>query len=46
MNQIEKDIRDLIRVIESMDDNEKIKDLRSKTAYIYLRNKIKYLNRW
>ena len=44
MNQIEKDIRDLIRVIESMDDNEKNKRSKVKNS-IYLsqkQNKIPY----
>lgn len=41
MNQIEKDLVDLLDLIEKMNDNDTIKDLKLKAQYIYTRNKIK-----
>jgi len=40
MNQIEKDLIDLLNLIEKMSDNDTIKDLKSKLQYIYTRNKM------
>jgi len=41
MNQIEKDLVDLLDLIEKMNDNDTIKDLKLKAQYIYTRNKMK-----
>ena len=41
MSQIEKGLCDLLDTIEKMSDDATIGDLRSKTQFIYTRNKMK-----